>query len=596
MSLFQVWDLEVFFPGGSSSPEFGEYLVGLDSDLRTIVSQVKGLSEGQGMANAQWKTLLDAIQDVSSRLQEASAFVGCLLAQDVNDNGAKQLIGQVSQLEALWKTLFTHVDDQLARLSPADLENLLSDPAIASIAFALRERSQLAKDKLPPQIESVVNDLSVDGYHAWGELYNQVSGQIKVPVNIDGESKELSVGQAANRLADSDRAVRSHVFTQYEAAWSQAADTCASALNHLAGYRISLYQNRGWDSILKEPLEMNRISADILDAMWDAVSQAKPQLVKYLQRKAQLLGLKQLSWFDVDAPVGQAATKMTYGQAAEFILDQFSRFSPKMADFAQMAFAQRWIEAEDRPGKRAGGFCTTFSESKQSRIFMTFDGAPSTVATLAHELGHGYHSWVMRDLPHLIQDYPMNLAETASTFAEAIVADAAIKQAQTQEEKIALLEDKVSRSVAFFMNIHARFIFERNFYQERAKGLISAQDLNDLMLSAQKEAYLDSLDVYHPYFWASKLHFYLTDVPFYNFPYTFGYLFSYAVYAKALEEGPQFADRYVALLQDTGRMTANDLARKHLGVELADQDFWAATVNLVTKDISDFLALTEDTK
>lgn len=204
-----------------------------------------------------------------------------------------------------------------------------------------------------------------------------------------------------------------------------------------------------------------------------------------------------------------------------------------MADFAQMAFEKRWIEAEDRAGKRPGGFCTSFPASEQTRIFMTYSGTPSNIATLAHELGHGYHQYVMNDVNGLNQGYAMNVAETASTFAEMIVADASVKMAKTDEEKLTLLEDKVSRSIAFFMNIHARFLFEKQFYEERKQGMVSTDRLNELMVEAQKEAYCDNLSEYDPHFWASKLHFHITGVPFYNFPYTFGYLFSQGIYAYA---------------------------------------------------------------
>ncbi|MCK9906820.1 M3 family metallopeptidase, partial [Frankia sp. Cpl3] len=101
---------------------------------------------------------------------------------------------------------------------------------------------------------------------------------------------------------------------------------------------------------------------------------------------------------------------------------QFGRFSPKLAEFTEQAFEQGWIEAEDRPGKRPGGFCTSFPIKQQSRIFMTYGGTAQNVSTLAHELGHAYHQHVMNDLPPMAQSYAMNVAETASTFAEMIVA------------------------------------------------------------------------------------------------------------------------------------------------------------------------------
>jgi oligoendopeptidase F len=143
------------------------------------------------------------------------------------------------------------------------------------------------------------------------------------------------------------------------------------------------------------------------------------------------------------------------------------------------------------------------------------------------------------------------------------------------------------------MNIHARFLFETRFYEARQKGMVSIDRLNELMETAQKEAYAGALGLYHPHFWASKLHFYATDVPFYNFPYTFGYLFSAGIYARAKEQGPAFEQKYIDLLCDTGRMTVEELAVRHLGVDLTKPDFWLTGVQDAINDVEEFLKLTE---
>jgi oligoendopeptidase F len=326
--------------------------------------------------------------------------------------------------------------------------------------------------------------------------------------------------------------------------------------------------------------------------MWKVISENKQQLVKYLDRKAEIIGVDKLCWYDIEAPIGDSNSTVTYQEGAQFILQQFEQFGPVLTDFTKMAFEQKWIEAEDRPGKAPGGFCTGFPESNQSRIFMTYSGTPSNISTLAHELGHAFHSYVMKDVHPLNCDYAMNVAETASTFAEMIVADAAVKQAKDKTERLALLEDKLQRSVALLMNIHARFLFETAFYEERKRGVVSAERLSELMVAAQKEAYCDSLNEYHPHFWASKLHFYITDVPFYNFPYTFGYLFSLGIYAKSLEEGKSFENQYIELLKDTGSMSVEDLAAKHLSVDLTKKEFWEKAVSIAVNDVDEFLQLT----
>ena len=141
------------------------------------------------------------------------------------------------------------------------------------------------------------------------------------------------------------------------------------------------------------------------------------------------------------------------------------------------------------------------------------------------------------------------------------------------------------------MNIHARFLFEIRFYEARREKFISGEELCRMMQQAQEEAYCGALGEWHPYFWAAKMHFYFTGVPFYNFPYTFGYLFSLGIYRRAKKEGVAFMESYDALLRESGTMRVEDLAEKHLGVDLAKPDFWREAASAAVADVEEFLRL-----
>lgn len=583
--LRQVWDLDVIFPGGSESSEFQTFLTAMEEDLKQLHDRLHS-NEASIQEVTDW--ILE-VQELSKKSRQAGAFLGCLSAQNVKDTKAKQLLGTVIQTNTILEAIKTTIDDHLLNMSETTWQSFIEQDVFAEFTYPLLEKRLRAKEKLSPREETLIQKLAVDGYHAWGQLYDTIVGRMKITF----EGEELSVGQADNKMSSGNREVRKEVFSKWEEAWANEADLCADALNHLAGFRWQVYGERGWDQILKEPLDYNRMSQETLDAMWNTISNNKQKFVQFLERKAKLLGVEKLSWHDVFAPLSKDVPEVSYDDAADIIINQFQQLTPKMADFTKDAFANRWIEAESRPGKRPGGFCTSFPLSQQSRIFMTYAGTASNVSTLAHELGHAFHQHVMNDLPYLAQGYAMNVAETASTFAEMVVADATVKSAKTKEEHLTLLEDKISRSIAFFMNIHARFLFETRFYEERKNGLVSVVRLNELMEQAQKDAFLDSLGEYHPHFWASKLHFYITGVPFYNFPYTFGYLFSMGIYALAQNEGEGFEEKYINLLRDTGRMRVEDLAMKHLNVDLTKPDFWQGAVNLAANDVDEFLKLTE---
>ncbi|MDQ0257415.1 pepF/M3 family oligoendopeptidase [Evansella vedderi] len=586
----QVWDLDAIFEGGTSeSPALKAAIAELEKELKIFQTDADNASDSV----EEWAGLVNRAQEVGKKVREVGAFVGCLLAQNVKDDKAKLLGGTTKQLASNYASILTTIDEKLLAFSEQEWNQFIALGDMKEIVFNLNERRENAKDKLPADKEKLIQALGVDGYHAWGDLYSTIVGRMSVEIEEDGEKKSYSVGQAANKMSSFDRNFRKHVFDQSEKAWEQESELFGNTLNHLAGFRLQTYEARGWDEVLKEPLQINRMKKETLDVMWDTITKNKDTFVKYMERKAELLGIDKLAMYDVSAPLSENVEEVSYDEAAEMIVEQFNKFSPKMGNFAQMAFDKEWIEAESRPGKRPGGFCTSFPVSEQSRIFMTYSGSASNVATLAHELGHAYHQYVMNDLPQMSQRYAMNVAETASTFAEMIVADATVKQAKTNEAKIQLLDDKLNRSVAFFMNIHARFLFETRFYEERKKGLVSVPRLNELMVEAQKEAYCDGLSEYSPYFWASKLHFHITGVPFYNFPYTFGYLFSMGIYAKAAEEGEAFEDRYIELLRDTGRLEVEELAKKHLDVDLTQPEFWQKAIDQVKADVDTFMELTD---
>ncbi|WP_379159065.1 M3 family oligoendopeptidase [Paenibacillus sp. sgz5001063] len=589
-----TWELDSIFPGGSASPQFESFLKKLETDIQVLGQQVTVAASPTNIESTRaLDEVIALLQSCSGRLVQASEFAGCLGAQNQQDKGAVRLSSKVTGLRARFEGISSKFDNVLRQTPDHVWSEWMERPEIAPLEFVLSESRNLAREKMSPELEGLALTLAVDGYHGWSEHYETIVSSIQIPYEDEEGSKLLSAGQAFNKLDDPDPKVREVMFRKWEKAWADAADYCADTLNHLAGFRLNLYQGRGWEDVLKEPLGINRMSRASLDTMWDVITKAKPALVSYLSRKAKLLGMESLAWVDVDAPVGKSSGKIPYDQAAKDIVTQFRKFSPKLADFAEHAFDNNWIEVEDRPGKRPGGFCVSFPESKESRIFMTYSGTPSNVSTLAHELGHAYHSYLLDDLPLFNQNYAMNVAETASTFAEVIVSDAQVKAAASSEEKIALLEAKIQNSVAFFMNIHARFLFETRFYEKRKQGLLNAEELSEMMVEAQKEAYCGILSEYHPHFWAAKLHFYISDVPFYNFPYTVGYMFSTGLYRLALQEGASFADKYDSLLRDTGVMTLEDLVSKHLGVDLTKPDFWQGATDLITEDINEFLRMTE---
>ena len=599
MKYIETWDLEAIFPGGTKSPELQSKLHKMKAELQDYQTLIHEWNITVDQSVEPLKAILKKQEIIDKGLGQSRTFVQMWHDAYTDDEDASVVMGQVMDLSSDAENLSTIFTKKLVAIQDEDWNRFLQDSELVQVSFALNEIRDQGKRLLSEAEEKIMTDLNKDGLAGWSQLYDTVVSIMTIPfTDKDGKTTEYSVGQAMNRMyADPDPEVRKQLFEHWEESWTKFAPIFADTLNHLDGYRITLQKAHNRENFLEEPLEYNRMSNETLTAMWTAVSNHKQPFIEYLKQKAKLLGMEKLGWQDVDAPIAVGNVEpphYTYDEACDFVIENFATFGPKISAFAKHALENRWVEAEDRPKKRPGGYCEELPEFEESRIFMTFTGSASDTSTLAHELGHAFHSFVMKDLPTLNRSYAMNVAETASTFAENIISNANVANAKTKEEKITLLNAKMENAIAMFLNIHARFLFEKAFYEERSIGIVSEQRINELMIQAQKEAYGDSLSSYHPHFWCSKLHFFIDDVPFYNFPYTFGFLFSLGIYAEYLKNPDGFEEKYIRLLRDTGSMTVEELAMKHLGVDLTKPTFWEEGIQIMQRDAEEFITLSNE--
>ena len=592
-----TWDLDSIMPHPETS-EFGASFETYESELRELASASQQLPRAEAGNAEQWSQFLEAYQSVTATYSDLWSFIGCHAAADADNKLFQQMESRLAALSPLHSQISTNVEFALKEITDEELSQLFAaDPRLREIEFYLHDARRHAEMRLPKDQEQLAAELDVDGIHAWGRLYDRISGALRVQLMERGELVEKSVGQV--QYDSPLREVRMNNWYAANKSWSTIADTCADAINHIAGTRLTKYRHLGFEDHLVAPCRHNRMRRETLNTMWDVVRERKSCLLDYMQAKAKAFGVEKLAMFDLMAPYpvneDAAVSKVPYDDACNLIFETFGEFSPEFGDFARQAIDQRWVEVENRAGKRQGGFCTDVPCKKESRIFMTYTDSSDSMSTLAHELGHAYHTYALRDQPFFLTRYPMNLAETASTFAEAVLGERCLEQAETQTQQIKILDRMLSDAMAFLMNIHARFIFEDRFHIERANGELTTEKLSELMTAAQREAYLDGLsdDGWYPEFWVSKLHFYITELPFYNFPYTFGYLLSLGLYSMGADgNSAAFAEQYDRFLIATGCQETEEAVQSTLGYDLTQREFWEKSLDVVARRVEQFVALT----
>ena len=265
-----------------------------------------------------------------------------------------------------------------------------------------------------------------------------------------------------------------------------------------------------------------------------------------------------------------------------------------MSEIIEKAFRENWIDFYPREGKVGGAFCADISAIKQFRVLTNFDGSFSSVTTLAHELGHGYHDFMVQDNRPLNRSYSMPVAETASTFNENVVMGEALAGAKTDAEKLALAEAELMEVTQIICDIYSRYLFEKSVFDSRKEEFMFADQLCDMMKQAQIQAYGDGIlpETLNPYMWVCKSHYYSADLAFYNYPYAFGGLFARGLYAMYLKEGEAFLPKYNEMLRSTP-VTGVEEAAMICGADITKKEFWLQSLQSYTPVIELFCQLTE---
>ena len=585
------WDMSAVYPG-MESQEFQQGFDRVIQDIKDLAQlfdachvekQEQLATDAETIKN--FETVLQRYNEVLAENKMLSTYISCFVNTNTLDTLAQARMSELQQTSVILSQLGTRFTAWIGSL---DVETLIARSHSARThTFMLRKAKIEAAHLMPPAGENLASELNLSGGTAWEKLHSDITSQLVVALEQEGERQELPMSMVRNLAYESDRETRRRAYEAELVGWQRVAVPLAAALNSIKGEVNMVSRRRGWETPLDASLLDNNIDRQTLDAMMTAARESFPDFRRYLHAKARVLGLSRLAWYDLFAPVGGEARVWTYNEAASFIVEQFGAYSQRLSDFAARAFRERWIDAEPRAGKIDGAYCTWLRRD-ESRVFANFKAAFGGVSTLSHELGHAYHNLNLAHRSVLQRSTPMTLAETASIFCETIVSHAALSQA-SQQEQIAILEESLQSSCQVVVDITSRFLFEQRLFERRKQRELSVDELNALMLEAQRETYGDGLDetALHPYMWAMKPHYYDSQRSFYNYPYMFGLLFGLGLYARYTREPETFKQGYDALLSSTGLADAATLAGQ-FGIDIRSADFWRSSLDIVREDIARF--------
>jgi len=570
---------------GYEDPAFAEDFELLQKNaqaLETALGQAREQDDVQGLV-----TVLEAKEAYAKVLFKLNEYLALRNSVDTTDGKTLDHIGRLDKINASTAKAQSAMDKYIAGV--ADLEACIAaHPLLTEYAFLLRNTKKKAVHLFSDEMEAMISKMNLTGGNAWSRLFDYLTSTLKV--DYDGE--QITLPAVRNLANDPDGAVRKKAYEAELASYAKIEGSIAYALNNIKSQVRMLAQERGYGSALTMTLDQSDMKRETLDAMFGAMQEYLPAFHKYMRAKAEYLGYHNgLPWFEMLAPLGRNDKKYTLEETKQCLLDSFGQFSKDMADMMERAFDEEWIDFYPREGKVGGAFCCEVSHAGQSRILTNFNGSFDAVDTLAHELGHAYHGTQTCDHRILNRDYPMQVAETASTFNETHITCLAIAKA-TGEEKLALLDNILMNTTQVICDIYSRFLFEDSVFNACEDRFLMPEDLKAMMLDAQKKAYGDGLDpeYMHPYMWACKGHYYSEALSYYNFPYAFGAMLAMGLYSMYLKEGEAFLPKYNKFLHATTVMSVEDTAAV-VGIDLTSKDFWRESLKSFADMIDEFVEL-----
>lgn len=584
------WDLSKLY-AGFSDERFSEDMNAFAAMVESGRAMLEELDERADKADA-----LGEIIALMQRAFELGGKLDCMvfltLAADSENREALaprvRLMGLQNKLTMLQSALIDwigkndHIDELCAQNA------LLKEHAL----FFRRAKAKAAH-LIDPALEETVLTLQQSGGQAWCRLRDELFASVSVDFEIDGEMRKLPL-PSIHALTDSaDAETRKRAHEAELAAYPAVETAMAACMNGIKGEALTLAKLKKYDSVLDWMLDDSRMDKRVFDALMKAMHAALPMFQRYFRLKAKLInGEDRLNFYDLSAPIAHSERRYSLEESKKLLIDVFSRHHVPIADVMRRAFDERWIDAYPRTGKEGGAFCAGVHALKMSYILTNFEGSFADVSTLAHELGHAYQDSKLAELSPLLCDLPMPLAETASTFNELLLSESILESAD-RNTQIALLDQQIGDAAQVIVDILSRFLFESEVVEKRKTQTMSASELCEIMLGAQKQAFGDAIkeDSFHPYMWAYKPHYYSVTEHFYNYPYAFGQLFATGLYALYRQKGAAFWPLYDQILAFSGSGEILEVAES-AGIALTEDAFWERSMEIYRRKIDQLEALT----
>ena len=521
--------------------------------------------------------------------------------QDTRESGPMGMSQEMQQIGTKLSAATAYIDPEILTIEKSTIEKFLKEkPELKDYAHYIDNIQRLKPHTRSAEVEEVISQagiMSDTPYDIYGIFKNADMPRPEIELT---DGKKVSLDDAAYTLyrADDNRDMRIKVFEDFFGAYKQYERTFGTQLYGEVKKDIFYKNVQNYKSCVESALDANNIPVEVYTNLIKSVHENLPTLYRYLNLRKKMLGIDELRYFDMyPSLVKEVDLNYTIDQAEDLIKDALKPMGNDYLATLNKAFNNRWIDVYPNTGKRSGAYSTGSAYDVHPYILMNFNGKYEDVSTLAHELGHTMHSYYSnKNQTYANSNYPIFLAEVASTCNEALLADYVLNHIKDPQKRLSLLGSQLEtfRTTLFRQTQFAEFELKIHEMAEKGEAL-TGDKLTKLYLDILKTYYgndkgVTVIDDLYGIEWAYIPHFYYN---FYVFQYATSLCASNAISEKILDKNSDMRDKYVKEFLSKGRSEYAIPILKNIGVDMTTTEPYELAfkkMNKIMDEIEEILA------
>ncbi|MBA4718814.1 MAG: M3 family oligoendopeptidase [Nitrosopumilus sp.] len=536
------------------------------------------------MSSKKFMSILQDVEKISEKMSKIGGYASLSYSSDTQSDEATSLMTKMSKLgsEISNKILFfdlwwkTQVDKKNAK-------RLIKDAG--ELTEYLSHKRLFAKYALSEPEERIINTLDVTGISALVKLYDKITNAYEYKMKIESETKKMTREELTNYVRSTSPKIRETAYKTILTKYTENKGVIGEIYQNIVlNWRDEGIEIRGYDSPISMRNIGNNVDDKTIESLLSVCRKNSPVFQKFFVQKTKMLKIKKLRRYDIYAPAAANIKEKnyTYSKSVKLVFESFGKFSETLEEFARKVFNENHIDSSVRQGKRDGAFCSTLTPKITPYVLVNFTGKSRDVFTLAHELGHAVHSQAAQDRSILVQDAPLPLAETASTFSELLLYDNLSNKISDDEKKI-VLSEKIDDLYATILRQSFFTIFEVDAHKQIGEGT-TVDEISKTYLQNLKEQFGNSVSLSEDFAieWSCIPHFYHT--PFYCYAYSFGNLLALSLFQRYKKEGKDFVSSYINILAAGGAKKPEKLLSEY-GFDIRSPKFWQEGFDYVNEQV-----------